>query len=134
MDPSDPANYVLQDLICRRGVSDQGEFRTRAVVKRFRFLVFFVAAVAAFTSSAQASDRAALRGHYFLVVFGYQGPDNDVVHSHTSRASTAEMILPMVSSNLPRSAGYQRQELCSPSGQREVTTLHLLKRCGWHAA
>jgi hypothetical protein len=52
-------------------------------VRRFGFLVFFVAAVADFTSSAQASDRTALRGHYFLVVSGFQGPDNDVVHSHT---------------------------------------------------
>lgn len=52
-------------------------------MRRFGFLVCLVAAVAAFASSAQPSNRAALRGHYFLVVWGYQGPDNDVVHSHT---------------------------------------------------
>jgi hypothetical protein len=52
-------------------------------VRRVGFLVFFVAAAAAFASSAQASEGAALRGHYFLVVWGLQGPDNDVVDSHT---------------------------------------------------
>ena len=52
-------------------------------MRRFGFLVFFIAAVQAFASSAQAGNGAVLRGHYFLVVWGYQGPDNDVVHSHT---------------------------------------------------
>ena len=51
---------------------------------RFIFLVFFIAAVAAFTSSAKASNGVVLRGHYFLVVSGFQEPDNDVVQSHTS--------------------------------------------------
>ena len=51
-------------------------------MRSFGFLVF-IAAVAAFASSAEASNRAALREHYFLVVSGYQGPDNDVVQSHT---------------------------------------------------
>jgi hypothetical protein len=63
--------------------SDQGDFRTSAVVRRFGFLVFFIAVVQAFACSAQPSNRAAWRGHYFLVVSGFQGPDNDVVHSHT---------------------------------------------------
>ena len=57
------------------------DLRTRAVVRRFGLLVF-IAAGQAFASS-QASDGAALRGHYFLVLSGFQGPDNDVVHSHT---------------------------------------------------
>ena len=50
-------------------------------MRRFGLLVF-IAAGQAFASS-QASDGAALRGHYFLVLSGFQGPDNDVVHSHT---------------------------------------------------
>jgi hypothetical protein len=52
-------------------------------VRSFGFLVFLIAAVAAFASSCQASNGMVLRGRYFLVVSGFQGPDNDVVQSHT---------------------------------------------------
>lgn len=34
-------------------------------------------------STLAAGSNLSLRGHYFLVVWGYQGPDNDVVDSHT---------------------------------------------------
>lgn len=53
--------------------------------KVVRLLSFFAALVVLSTSlgAEPASHRSALRGHYFVMVWGFQGQDNDVVHSHT---------------------------------------------------
>lgn len=34
-------------------------------------------------SLAQAGDTATLKGRFFMVVWSYQGPDDDLVHAHT---------------------------------------------------
>ena len=54
-------------------------------MKAFAFLMFLVVLAPILTSSAQSDSSriAALNGHYFLVVWGSQGQDNDVVDSHT---------------------------------------------------
>lgn len=53
-------------------------------MRALAYLLFLVALASIQNSSAHATgNRLALSGHYFLVVWGYQGPDNDVVDSHT---------------------------------------------------
>lgn len=56
----------------------------RYVVRFVASLIMLVAISSPMPSGAgQVSNHSALTGRYFLVVWGYQGPDNDVVHSHT---------------------------------------------------
>ena len=51
-------------------------------MKGIGFLIFLMMLCVA-SSVLPASNRVDLRGHYFLVVWGLQGPDNDVVDSNT---------------------------------------------------
>lgn len=51
---------------------------------RILALLLLLGLTPALTSWTQAAGKqTALRGHYFLVVWGYQGETNDVVQSHT---------------------------------------------------
>jgi hypothetical protein len=47
-------------------------------------VLLLLASAQSFTASAQsASDQPTLKRHYFLIVWAYQGPDDDLVHAHT---------------------------------------------------
>lgn len=52
-----------------------------------RFVGLLVLLAALFSTAPsraeQVSNRSALIGRYFIVIWGFEGPDNDVVHSHT---------------------------------------------------
>jgi hypothetical protein len=68
----------------RADVSDR---RVAVKIKRLAakfFLPFFLLFGIAVSATAQnLSDQAALDGRYFLVVWSFQGPDDDLVHAHT---------------------------------------------------
>src|SRR4051794_38100 len=54
-------------------------FTTCAEVFILSMLFIFIGA----TGATRAQEKPSLSGRYFLVVWSYQGPDDDVVHAHT---------------------------------------------------
>jgi hypothetical protein len=49
----------------------------------FAALVCMVLVVFSLAASAQAAETTSLKDRYFMVVWSYQGPDDDLVHAHT---------------------------------------------------
>jgi hypothetical protein len=65
-------------------ISGWSKKKTKNAVRGIALFFFLFALATAFTTNAQNANRQiALKGHYFLVVWVYQGPDDDLVHAHT---------------------------------------------------
>ena len=80
-----------------------------------------------------AKSEAVLRGHYFLVVWAYQGPDDDIVHAHTFTSFYKGDNLAKGVVHPLTSAGFRRAASCSCSELRKGATSRSPEPREWHA-